>query len=159
MMRSSIVKSVVGLVVAAVAFGGVALAGHGGKCTKSSADCAAHFKESYQNKGWLGIEADHTESGALKVLSVVPGSPAERAGLRAGDELTAVNGIAFTEENEGKLKAMKKSHLTIGATATYDVKRGSETLSVQATLVKIPDAVLAEMIDRHTKESHEMAKN
>lgn len=159
MRHSGIVKSVVGLVVAAVAFGGMALAGHGGKCTKSSADCAAHIKESSQSKGWLGIEADPTESGALKVLTVVPGSPAEQAGLRPGDELTAVNGIAFTEENKEKLKAMKKTHLTIGATATYDVKRGSETLSVKATLVKIPDAVIAEMIDRHARESHEMAKN
>ena len=38
--------------------------------------------------------------GEVKVLQVVPGGPAERAGLRAGDVIVAFNGVAFRFADE-----------------------------------------------------------
>jgi C-terminal processing protease CtpA/Prc len=117
------------------------------------------MREAYQSKGWIGIEAEKTEDGALKVSGVLPNSPAERAGIKAGDLLVSVNGVSYNKENEAKLKEMKKTSLKIGSTADYGIKRGDETLTVQVTLERIPEAVLAEMIDKHAKEEHRVAKN
>jgi C-terminal processing protease CtpA/Prc len=158
MLRSVGAKSAVVAVVLAVAVSGLALAGHGGKCTKSTEECAAAMREAYQSKGWIGIEAEKNEEGALMVRSVLPNSPAERAGIQAGDLLVSVNGVSYSKENEAKLKEMKTS-LSIGSTADYGVKRGAETLNVKVTLERIPDTVLAAMIDKHAKEEHQVAKN
>ncbi|MGE3175187.1 MAG: PDZ domain-containing protein [Planctomycetota bacterium] len=45
--------------------------------------------------GWLGIYLDG-DSDRPRVLEVVPGSPAERAGLAAGDLIVALDGAATT---------------------------------------------------------------
>ena len=47
----------------------------------------------------------------------------------------------------------------IGSTVSFGVKRGETLSTVKVTLEKIPEAVLAGMIERHTKEAHEIAKN
>ncbi len=153
-IRSAAVLAVVGLVM-----GGVALAGHGGKCTKSTADCTASMKEAYQTKGWSGIEADKNEDGSIKVLSVVPNSPAEKAGLKAGDVLVSVNGITFSPENESKIMEMKKTQMTIGQMAEYGVKRDAQVTMMKVKLERIPDAVLAQIMEKHTQEEHQIAKN
>ena len=152
-------RSAAVLAVLVLLAGGVALAGHGGKCTKTTADCAASMKEAYQTKGWSGIEADKNEDGSIKVLSVVPNSPAEKAGLKAGDVLVSINGITLSPENESKLMEMKKTQMTIGQVAEYGVKREAHVTMVKVNLERIPDAVLAQMIDKHTKAEHQIAKN
>ena len=153
------VRSAFVLVVLAIALSGLALAGHGGKCTKSTAECASYMKEAYQTKGWMGIEADKSEDGTMKVLSVIPNGPADRAGIKAGDLLVSVNGVTISPANEEKLMEMKKTSLKIGQTASYGVKRGAETLNVTVALERILDATLAEMIEKHTKTEHQVAKN
>lgn len=42
--------------------------------------------------GWLGVQLEPTDGGGASVLSVVGGSPAEAAGLEAGDVITRVDG-------------------------------------------------------------------
>lgn len=51
------------------------------------------------DKPWLGVLLEPTDEG-LKVLGVMEGSPAQRAGLEAGDVITAVDGRE-TSELEG----------------------------------------------------------
>ena len=45
----------------------------------------------------LGVLANDDDSGAIKISKVVSGSPASRAGLKAGDFLTAVGGRAVPD--------------------------------------------------------------
>ncbi|HYS78321.1 MAG TPA: hypothetical protein VEO94_05745 [Candidatus Dormibacteraeota bacterium] len=47
----------------------------------------------------------------------------------------------------------------IGSTVSFGVKRGEVLSTVKITLEKIPEMVLAAMIERHTKEAHEIARN
>ena len=60
------------------------------------------------------------------VLSVTPGDPAEKAGLKTGDKITAVEGNPILDSDALK-NALEKAK---GKTVTLNVKRGSETLTL-----------------------------
>jgi len=50
----------------------------------------------------LGIDVGPSEDeGGVTVVGVTPDGPADKAGLRAGDELTAVNGMSLKPGNDG----------------------------------------------------------
>src|SRR5262245_54902375 len=74
------------------------------KCTMSAEACQKEMA-SMKTKGWVGLDLDKSYEGTLTVKSVVVGSPAEKAGFKAGDVLTALNGIPFDEANHEKLMA------------------------------------------------------
>jgi C-terminal processing protease CtpA/Prc len=151
-LRGGVFMAVLALAVAAV------VAGDHGKCTKSAEDCAAHMKEMYQTRGWMGVELDQNEDGTLRVTSVAPDSPAEKAGLKADDILVSVNGAALTKDTTEKVM-MKGEDWKIGATLAFGTKRAEAASTVKVTLARIPDTLLAKMIETHTKEHHEIAKN
>jgi carboxyl-terminal processing protease len=52
-----------------------------------------HLERTTGDYGGLGIQVD-ARNGWLSVIAAMPGSPAERAGIRAGDQLIEVNGIS-----------------------------------------------------------------
>jgi peroxiredoxin len=50
---------------------------------------------SYTRRGWLGVEVARAPDGrGVMVRSVVRGSPAERAGIRGGDRILTLGGVA-----------------------------------------------------------------
>ena len=159
MRHSGIVRGAAVLAVLAIAATGLAVAGSHGKCAKSTQECAAYMKEKYQTKGWSGMDKEKNDDGTMNVLSVLPGSPAEKAGIKPGDVLVSINGVSFSTENEAKVKAMHESGFKIGDTMAFGIKRGADTSTVNVTLARIPEAVLAGLIEKHTKEAHQIAKN
>ncbi len=157
-MRSgSGLRGVLPMAVLALAVTGL-VAGEHGTCTKSAGQCAAHMKEMYQTRGWMGVEMDPNEDGSLRIVSVVPGSPAEKAGLKADDALVSVNGVTLSKETAEKAM-MSDDGWRIGSTVSFGVKRGEVPSTVKISLEKIPETVLAAMIERHTKEAHDIARN
>ena len=129
-----------------------------GECNMSAEECAAHMQKDMATRGWLGIEKEKGADGTMTISKIYPGSPAEQAGFQVGDRLVAVNGVELASAKDEKAyKAMK--NIKIGDTATYTVARGSESLTLKATLVKIPDDVLAASIEKHTKVDHAAMKN
>ena len=116
------------------------------------------MKAMYQTRGWMGVEMDPNDDGSLRLVTVVPGSPADKAGLKTADALVSVNGVTLTKETVEKTM-MSDDAWKIGSTVSFGVKRGETLSTVKVTLEKIPEAVLAGMIERHTKEAHEIAKN
>jgi putative serine protease PepD len=97
-------------------------------------------------KAYLGVEVtDETPqeqaayglvpaSGAL-VVSVVSGSPADSAGIRTGDVITAFNGKAVTSA-QGLTNDVQGS--SSGANVQLTLYRGQQKLSVTATLGLAP---------------------
>lgn len=87
---------------------------------------------------------------AIQVLAVTPGSPADRAGLRIGDRILAVNGVS-TPVGEAGIRELQK---TLEAAATggmrtlrVNVGRGGETHEIRIdleTICKYPVRVIVD---------------
>ena len=126
-------------------------------CTATKEECMAHMAEA-KNHGWLGIKYGHAEDGTAVVKDVVSGSPAEKAGLRSGDVLYALNGIRMTEKNAERIDTIWKP-LQPGSVVSYTVTRDGASKDLTVTLGKMPDAVYQTMVAEHMKEHAEVASN
>jgi putative serine protease PepD len=82
---------------------------------------------------YLGVSLP--DDGAARIAQVVTGSPAARAGLRQGDEVTAVDGKAITTGDELReaIDARKP-----GEKITLTIKRNGAERTVQVTLGQRP---------------------
>jgi len=127
-----------------------AFAGKGEKCTADTQTCLNKMS-SYREKGWMGVTLDANEKMEMTVKTVAPGSPAEKAGIKVGDMLVAMNGARFSDE-----AAMKKAKgdWKPGQLVTYTVRRDGTESPVEVTLAPMPEEVFAAMIGLHMIENH-----
>ncbi len=125
---------------------------HGKKCTMSTQDCLDHMSAQMKNSGWIGLELDRDEkTGELTVLKVVPGSPAESAGIQPDDVLYALNGVRIDKDHEEELHKVRKEWKP-GQSVTYTIKRNGADRQVTLTLAPMPADVLARYIGEHMLE-------
>jgi C-terminal processing protease CtpA/Prc len=127
-----------------------AWAGHE-KCNASTQECLDKMAAHMKNSGWVGVELEPSDEGGYSVAKVIPGSPAEEAGIRAGDVLFAMNGIKISEENEAALMKVKKD-LSPGKSVDYTIKRDGYDRQVTVTLAPMPADVLARYVGQHMLE-------
>jgi uncharacterized iron-regulated protein len=78
----------------------------------------------------LGVLIEPAAEGGVRVTGVVPGSPAEAAGLRKGDRIVSAGGDAVREMAD---LVRKVSEYKRGDTGTVEVVRGEETLDLEVT--------------------------
>lgn len=101
----------------------------------AAANAATALARSQERRGWLGFAFEAVRSDAretLVVRRVVDDSPAERAGLEAGDTLVRINGSAASTESLVKLSRQ----LQPGDTVRLQVRRaGRERLLVAVAAV------------------------
>jgi S1-C subfamily serine protease len=112
---------------------------------------AVDQKANMSERGWVGIEYDDER---MKILRVVEGSPAERAGLKKGDLLVAMNGVDFSDDNADKLKKISYKEMKPGNEVTYTVDRAGMRKSIQVTLGELPDEVIAQWVGSHMIKDH-----
>jgi len=86
-------------------------------------DLIADGTVSGKGRPWLGVAADDVR-GRLVVGRVTPGSPAEKAGIRKGDEIVGVNGQSLSGLPDFYRKMWATG--TAGATVPLDVEQGGE---------------------------------
>jgi hypothetical protein len=87
-------------------------------------------------RGWLGFAGEDPASGVgVVIVEVLPGSPAAVAGLRAGDQVSAVNGRPVASYRE---LARRVSVLSPGTTLRFSVRRGNRFRDVVVTLGEPP---------------------
>jgi serine protease Do len=72
--------------------------------------------------------------GAI-VSSVQPGSPAERAGLRRGDVITAINGAPVSDSNSLRNQVAR---IQPGTEVTLTISRDNREQQVRVTLAELP---------------------
>ena len=81
----------------------------------------------------LGTMPDFAFGGTgVKVASVIAGSPAEKAGIQAGDIVMEVDGVE-TKDLRAYSAALRTKSL--GDVVTVRLRRGEEDVEVKATLV------------------------
>lgn len=93
-------------------------------------------------RGWLGIGFEGARQGAgarplVRITSVTPDSPAERAGLNTGDILMSVNGINASEE---LIQSLAFS-LAPGETVNFRIRRGDAEHDVTVLVGERPAGV------------------
>lgn len=134
-----------------------ALAGDYAKCKSSTQDCLNHMSAKLRSSGFVGVELDmNEETGALSIVRIIPGSPAEEFGLRAGDQLYALNGVVISKKNHEALEKAKKDWAP-GQEIIYTIKRDGNDKEVVLTLAPMPADVMAKWIGQHMLEHAESA--
>jgi len=112
-------------------------------------------------RGWLGVTIQPVdeeiaeglgfdgEAGAL-VASVVPGSPAERAGLRPGD---VIIGFAGTEVTSPKALTRQAAMVKPGTETEIEVWRDGEHATFDVAMGRSPSDPVAARADTHEKKA------
>lgn len=129
-----------------------ALAGHG-PCKAELDDCLSGMGKQLKAKGWVGIELDRHDDGTLAITRVLPASPAEAAGLQAGDRILALNGVSYATDDRA---AMKNAYAAMvpDNTITYTIDRGGKSLEVDVRLARLPEHIRAQWIALHLVDGH-----
>jgi putative serine protease PepD len=84
---------------------------------------------------YLGVSVETTASGAVRVGEVRSGTPAETAGLQAGDTILTVDGTKVSSADQLTNIIGSKAP---GDTVTITYSRGGQTQSVQVKLASRP---------------------
>jgi predicted metalloprotease with PDZ domain len=123
-----------------------ALAGGDKPCDMPVQNCLDTMVTKLKNSGYIGVELDDTKvKTAMIVTKVMTGTPAEKAGIKEGDELVAIDGIRFSFEHN---EAMNKIKVP-GKEVTVTIKRKGAPLDLKMTLVPMPADVMAKYIGEH----------
>jgi thiol-disulfide isomerase/thioredoxin len=84
---------------------------------------------------WLGVTMDTGGDIGVRVEHVVRGSPADRAGLRAGDRIVAIDGARITAPAEVSRGVARRG---VGATLKVGLERGGSAVTAQIVLAPRP---------------------
>jgi predicted metalloprotease with PDZ domain len=160
MMEIGRMKARIGLALmlaACMACGGMATLSMAGpsSCSYETQVCLDYMVEKMQGRGWLGIEYENSSGpDHMRLLRIVPGSPAEAAGFLVGDQLISLNGAKFTDNTEDECVTCSavKEDWKPGGKVDYVVLRDDKELKLTATLATLPSDVMAMMIGMHMFE-------
>jgi len=86
--------------------------------------------------GYLGITFQK-DDGGLIVTEVKPDGPASKAGLKANDLITKLDGVAMADAETGELVKMIGG-MRPGTVVAVEVKRGPEALTLKVKLGSRP---------------------
>lgn len=139
------------LVIAVVAVLPAFAGGDHGKCKYATQDCLDHMATKMKNSGWVGVELDTDVAEGYAVTKIFPGSPAEAAGIQAGDVLVALNGVGITRDNDEALMKARKDWKP-GQNVSYTIKRNGVAREVPLTLATWPADALAKVVGQHMLE-------
>ena len=114
--------------------------------------CLNAMAAKFKGRGWAGVSLDWSE-GMLAIKEVHKGTPAEKAGVKPGDVLVAINGIEYAEENYAKIGEFE-SQMKPGKTFTYTISHKGKKRDVTVTLAEMPMEVVAAMVGAHLVTDH-----
>jgi len=140
------------IVMGALLLAAVSISFAGGKdkykCTHATQDCLNSMSADAKKAGWIGVELDHTEAGEMVVKRVIPGSPAEAAGLKIGDAFISLNTLKYGEQSAENKAAWMALNVP-GKEVTLTIKRGGYEKKIAVTLGTRPAEVIAQQIGMH----------
>jgi S1-C subfamily serine protease/RsiW-degrading membrane proteinase PrsW (M82 family) len=118
------------------AAGGIGFAIPSNTVRDVAAQLIGQGKVTNSHRAWLGVEVAATTSGGLLITEVQPGGPAAKAGIRAGELVTKLNGTATPDP---AVLADVLAGLRPGQTVTVTAARpGGAGRTVRVTLGQFP---------------------
>lgn len=126
--------SLYALGVVAVSTSAFATQGQGDPHTLPS---PTHVIQQLHRAPWLGVEMGTTTGATVPVKHVVRGSPADKAGIKDGDEIARVDGNAVASPND--VTRLVSAHSS-GDKVDVVVHRGAAPLTISVTLAPRPSA-------------------
>ncbi len=136
---------------------GAAQAGTGYKCDYDTQTCLNHMASELKNRGWIGIDMDiDEEHGVWTLKKIVPGSPAEAAGMKQGDILMSVNGQKFGPNMNPFEKV--RSEMLPGKKLDFVLVRKGKEVPAKVTLAEYPPDIRAQIIGMHMLEHVQAAE-
>lgn len=120
------------------------------KCTVPPKECERQIRAMLTGKRYLGVQIDQINPGLI-IKVVVPDSPADRADLRAGDRLIAVNGHYTTTATIRDFKQIMES---AKGSLFIIVQRHGMYKKIDARLEPYSEAQIEKIIAQHLAQSH-----
>lgn len=117
------------------------------RCPLPLDTCLVQF-ERMRERPWLGVRIEVDSLGRRVVESLVPGSPAERGGIRPGDVIESIDSVTPQEFFAGKAGWSARERL-----ATR-VLRDGHARTLQLPSEHIPEDLLARIVGEHMLEGH-----
>ena len=128
------------------------------KCYMSSlGDKYAVYRNPVEKEGYhtdmsgsfvgIGVTVEHPEEFIIRVVDVIEGSPAEAAGIKVGDLITAVDGVSVNEAGyDNTVNAIRGVE---GTTVDITVEREGASLTLTATRATIVEELVKYSIDEN----------
>jgi PDZ domain len=131
--RLALLAAVGALVVAGAAYGLASLGGSSGSdaAPTPGGSNGSHFSGTSSGSAWLGVQVAMPVGGGVIVDNVVPGGPADRAGLEPGDVLMQIGNEPITTPAD---VSAALGGLHPGDQVQITALRGASTYTTEATL-------------------------
>lgn len=99
--------------------------------------------EKMSHRGFLGVDLDDDDakSGGAVLAGVTPGGPADKAGLRAGDVITSINGTAIKAASDDSAADKLVEYLRDNAKPGDSLKVGYSRDGKDATTTVVPGSL------------------
>ncbi len=125
----------------------------GTKCPLPIDVCLKQMAEKMRTTGWIGLEMEEKieAAGGYRVKNVIPGSPAEKAGIQHGDLLWAIDAIRLAPDDPGAFERAKTGWRP-GQNVKFTIQRGGVERHIVITLAPMPADIMARWIGMHMLE-------
>lgn len=122
------------------------------KCTTPPAECERIIRQMLSGRRYLGVQIVELNPG-IAIKSVVEDGPAERADLRSGDRLMAVNGKPTKDATINDFKAILTEASKTGRLWMI-VQRHGILKPVEARMEPYSKAQIDKIVAQHLAEAH-----
>jgi predicted metalloprotease with PDZ domain len=142
-------------VSAAVVIAATLAADEAKKCTASARECEQHIRQMLSGRRYLGVQLVELNPG-LAIKTVVPDGPGERADLRPGDRLMAVNGRSTLQATIRDFKEILGDAKETGRLNVIVQRRGF-LKRIDVRLEPYSKAQIDKIVAQHLAESHSLS--
>lgn len=121
------------------------------QCPLPLDQCVARFQH-LRERPWLGCEVRvDPGTGVRRIVEVVPGGPADSAGVKSGDLLQTLGGVDPQSWFAGRLG---QDGWREGESVAITVRRSGHDETLTLRLGRIPETQVAAWLGRHVLEAH-----
>jgi C-terminal processing protease CtpA/Prc len=150
-MNSRIIRTVAALTVVAVT--AALFAGEDKqRCNQSARECEQQIRQMLAGRRFLGVVVSDGDANGVMIKSIVPDSPAQRAELKEGDRIIAVNGHSM---RNAKLVEFKETLAGSKAGSLFlIVEREGALRKFELRMEPYTKSMIDKIVAAHLAQSH-----